>query len=122
MEVEIKKSKIHGKGIFAKKDLKKGEIVLRWHPIKLTPEETKNLIEKQKEHTISNKEGYYWMQPPEKYMNHSCDPNTDMNTDDFYDIAIKDIKKGEEITSHYPNPLGKEEKCGCGSKKCKGEM
>lgn len=119
MGVEIKKSKIHGKGVFAKKNFKKGEIVLKWNPIKLTSEEERNLTKEQKEYTISNKKGHYWMQPPEKYINHSCDPNTEMNTDNFYDIAIRNIKKGEEITSHYPNPPGKEEVCNCGSKNCK---
>lgn len=120
MDIEVKKSKIHGRGVFAKRDFKKGEIVLKWNPIKLTPEEIKNLTEEQKEYTISNKEGHYWMQPPEKYINHSCNPNTEMDVNNLWDIAIKDIKEGEEITSSYLVIPGEKKICKCGSKNCKG--
>jgi len=123
MDIEIKKSKIHEKGAFAKRNFKKGEIILKWHPKKLTLAQQKNLTKKQKENTISNNKGeYFFMQSPERFVNHSCEPNTKMNTDLFQDIAIKNIKKGEEITSHYPNPVGKEEICKCGSKKCLGKF
>ena len=53
MDVEVKKSEIHGRGVFAKKDFKKGEVVMRWHPIKLSLEEEKNLTKEQEENTIS---------------------------------------------------------------------
>jgi len=33
--VVVKKSKISGKGVFASRDFKKGEIVLRWRPKKI---------------------------------------------------------------------------------------
>ena len=118
MDIIIKRSKIHGKGIFANKDFEKGEMVLKWNPTKLTLVEEENLTEEQKAYTISNKKGYYFMNSPEKFMNHSCEPNTTTDVDNFQDIAIKNIKKGEEITSSYLNE-GKE-KCNCGSKQCKG--
>jgi len=61
------------------------------------------------------------MQVPEKYVNHSCNANTRVGNQ--CDIAIRDIKKGEEITSDY----GKEGsfisfKCECGSKNCRGRI
>ena len=117
MDVEVKKSKIHGKGVFAKRDFKKGEVI-KWNPTKLTPKEEKNLTEEQKENTVSNKKGYYLMNAPEKFMNHSCASNTIMDVENLQDIVIKDIKKGEEITSSYLEDL--DEKCNCGSKKCSG--
>ena len=43
MDVIIKKSRIQGKGVFANKDFKKGEIVLRWNPKKITKEEADKL-------------------------------------------------------------------------------
>jgi len=120
MDIEVKKSKIHGNGVFAKKNFKTGEIVLKWNPVKLNPKEVAQLTEKQKEYTVSNNKGVYLMQAPEKYMNHSCDPNTKMDLDNLRDIAIKNIKKEEEITSSYLIIPGKKRKCKCGSKNCKG--
>ncbi len=35
-----------------------------------------------------------------KYMNHCCQPNT-LSTGFGFEIAIRDIRKGEEITDHY---------------------
>lgn len=42
MDVIVKKSKIDGKGVFAARDFKKGEIVIKWDiSHELTPEEVK---------------------------------------------------------------------------------
>lgn len=59
------------------------------------------------------------MQEPEKYTNHSCDSNT--KAKNFCDVAIKDIKKGEEITVDYTEALtpGTKMECNCKSKSCK---
>jgi len=61
-------------------------------------------------------------QSPEKYVNHSCDANTFEK--DFCDIALKNIKKGEEITSDYGGAKVSEPhfKCNCKSKKCKQQI
>ena len=55
-----------------------------------------------------------------KYLNHSCEPNV-LNRGNF-DIAKKDIGKGEELTYDYrPILIGNEKlKCNCGSRRCGG--
>lgn len=58
----------------------------------------------------------------EKYMNHSCDPNTYWLDDDTM-IASRDILPGEEITYDYATteitvPFQME--CNCGSENCRG--
>ncbi|PIP76091.1 hypothetical protein CO134_00330 [Candidatus Kuenenbacteria bacterium CG_4_9_14_3_um_filter_39_14] len=56
--------------------------------------------------------------PPERYINHSCNPNTEVI--DNCDMAIRDIKKGEEITSDYSKDNAVIHfRCNCGSKNCK---
>lgn len=62
---------------------------------------------------------YVIMQEPEKYVNHSCEPNT--TTQNFCDVAIRDIKRGEEITGDYNEELPPDAHmvCNCGSKKCR---
>jgi len=61
---------------------------------------------------------------PEDFINHSCNPNTKINFNTMNFVAIKDIKKGEEITYNYLTTeydLVKQKtdfKCECGSKNC----
>ena len=114
MDIVVKKSKINGKGIFAKRDFKKGEVILKWNPKKLTKEEVDKLTIKQKYYLYQEKNKYFLMQPPEKYVNHSCIANTVAKNKS--DIATRNIKKNEEITSSYANLNFK---CKCGSRNCK---
>lgn len=58
------------------------------------------------------------MQPPERYVNHSCDPNTKAINNS--DVAVRDIKIDEEITSDYTGSVSKSFQCRCGSKNCRG--
>ncbi|HMQ10792.1 MAG TPA: SET domain-containing protein [Oligoflexia bacterium] len=57
-----------------------------------------------------------------KYMNHSCDPNT-LSPGLKFDIAIKDIQAGEEITTDYSS-LNLEEtlNCACGIGHCREQI
>ena len=58
--------------------------------------------------------------------NHSCDPNcdTDIIKGKIYIMALRDIKKGEEITYDYGFEFDKDDYkdhvCKCGSKNCIG--
>jgi len=56
---------------------------------------------------------------PERFVNHSCNPNTYHK--EKKDIAIRNIKKGEEITSDYSvNGINNWKiKCLCKSKNCR---
>lgn len=57
-----------------------------------------------------------------RFMNHSCAPNC-LATDAGYEIAIRDIEAGEELTNDYAN-LGMQMQerihCGCGAAACRG--
>lgn len=99
-EVIVKQSSIHGKGIFAARDFKSGEIVLRWDTsIILSDDEVAKLSDDEKRYVNFMEGVHVYMQEPERYMNHSRDANTIAKM--FRDIAIRDIKEGEEITSNY---------------------
>jgi len=117
----VKKSNIEGRGVFANKDFKKGEIVLKWNTSnKLTKEEVDKLEKNEKKY-VTFIDGVYTLIPkPERYVNHSCEPNTHVKNK--CDVAIKDIKKGEEITGDYSEDLvlGEEMNCNCKSKNCRG--
>jgi uncharacterized protein len=120
-DVIVKKSKIEGKGVFANRDFKKGEVVMKWDTsIILTKKEVSNLPESEKRYVNSSQDKYFLQQSPVRFVNHSCDPNTKV-VDGSFDIAIKEIKKGDEITSNYPSLLASNgvTKCNCGSNNCK---
>jgi len=54
-----------------------------------------------------------------KYINHNCDPNT-ISTGYGFEIAIKDIYPGDEITDEYGIfNLESTFKCECGSPQCR---
>lgn len=57
-----------------------------------------------------------------KYMNHSCAPNT-LSPGLKFDIAIRDIEKGEEVTTDYSSlNLEEDLNCCCQSKQCRGTI
>ncbi len=120
----IKESSIQGTGIFAAKDFKKGEIILKWDLTNtLSKEEVDKKSDEEKRHITFLNNKYTIMQSPEKFVNHSCNANT--TAKNFCDIAIKDIKKGDEITGDYNEnalPNSNYMTCNCKSKNCKKKI
>ncbi len=119
-DVVVRKSGIHGKGVFAARDFRKGEVVLKWDTSnELTEKELRTLPEKKKKYVICLDGRYVLMKPPETYVNHSCDNNVIAKS--HCDVAIRDIRKGEEITSDYSRECDKSfrMKCSCGSRNCR---
>ena len=116
-DVFVAPSRIDNKGVFVTRDFKKGEIVLSWNPKPLGKTKFDDLTSEQK-HDFYEKNGEcFLMQPPERFVNHSCEANTRVG--DFCDVAIKDIKAGEEVTSDYGDNYRVPFVCRCGSKNCR---
>jgi len=123
-KVFVKGSSIQGKGVYASKSFKNGEIVLVIDdshvvidPSKLTKEQN----EYDCDYLANGK--VVLMQEPEKYINHSCDPNTYVKTINGVRqvLAMHDIKPDDEITYDYSmNGYNDGKfKCACGSKNCR---
>jgi hypothetical protein len=83
----IKKSNVDGLGVFATEDIKEGNVMGVSHI---------------KEHKA---EDGYWRTPLGGFINHSINPNCEKIknrfTNNLFLMAIKDIKKGEELTVYY---------------------
>ncbi|MBT4838055.1 MAG: SET domain-containing protein-lysine N-methyltransferase [Methylococcales bacterium] len=93
IDVYFGKSKIHGNGLFAKKQFKKDEIIGK---IDCKP------TDKDGPHVLwmnELTEGYLVLNEL-KYINHSTKPNA-CYYDDFTVVALKTIKKNDEITHNY---------------------
>ena len=115
----VKKSKINKKGVFAARDFRKGEVVLKWNPKNLGKSEIEKVKDNQKHYLYKvGKNKFFLMQPPEKFVNHSCEANTQVKNS--CDVAVRNIKKGEEITSDYGKGGSVSFVCQCGSKNCRG--
>jgi hypothetical protein len=99
----LKESKIgqfdDGIGVFANQDFKKGEIVIKWDLKILSDEEYKNLPEYEKINFCHQRNGIRWLYPdPERHVNRFHTPNVVPDFEKQANIALRDIKKGEELS------------------------
>lgn len=138
---EVRASKIHNKGVYATKEIPKGTYIIEYKGEKITKEEAERRLDetlkRHKKNPEENAAVYIFELNDEydldgdipdndaKYINHSCDPNCDfeIKEDRIWLYAIKDIKKGEELTYNYGFDFDEEyadHPCKCGSKNCVG--
>lgn len=99
-DIIIGKGDLDGKAIYAGKDFKKGEVVIKYQLKALTISEHSSLPKKEKQFTHSHWGKMYLYSKPERYVNHSDNPNTRQDLKRKCDIALRDIKKGEMITTN----------------------
>ena len=131
---KIKKSSIDnkGRGLYASKDIKEGTKIIDYIGKIITNKEA------DESDKFDNKKKIYLFNLNKKFsldgdfsyniaglINHSCDNNCDYNGKGLkiWITAIKDIKKGEEITCDYGFSFDEDYKqfpCKCGSKNCCG--
>ena len=121
--VIVRPSPIHGLGVFAARRFGSGEFILR-------PDESRVLTdtavlpeaERKYRYDLPGK-SILWL-PPERYVNHSCEPNAYVKTVGGVRVvlAMREIKRDEEITLDYRLDGFSETQwdCSCGSKRCNG--
>ncbi len=138
---KLKKSKVHGSGIFATKDIQKGKRIIEYIGEKVPRSEGNKRSEKRiKKYLGSEKEGSVYifelnskydidgspLYNKARYINHSCNPNCEVDIIDgkIWISSIKKIKKGEELNYDYGYEFDKDDYkdhvCMCGSKECIG--
>lgn len=122
--VVVKKSRISGKGVFSSRSFRKGQVILEMddsHVVTDPSKVTKEQHEFELDYLSDGK--IVVMQVPERYINHSCDPNSYVKTVNGIRkvFAMRDINKGDEIVGDY-SINGYNEgtfKCRCGSENCR---
>lgn len=139
-KVILKRSSIHNAGLFAGEDIAKGTRIIEYVGEKISGKEADRRIDAQYDNHRKDKVNgavymfelnlRYWIDGNVPYntarhINHSCSPNaeTDIIRGRIWIIAIKDIKKGEEITYNYGYDLNEDFKnhpCLCGASNCVG--
>lgn len=138
--IKLRKSIIHGNGVFAIRDITKGTNVIEYVGNKVTKEEADIIANIHMEKHLSNPSlngAVYLFELNEEYdldgdveyntakwINHSCEPNCEIEIKDdrVWIVSLVDVKKGEEITYNYGYDIEdyKDHPCKCNSKKCVG--
>lgn len=119
-DIVVRESEIHGNGVFANRDFKKGEVVIRWETCSriITEQEFRALSEENKRITSYHNGEYVLFDSPGRYLNHSCDSNT--KAENYCDVAVRDIHEGEEITCDYIlEKVPSDFSCNCQSPNCR---
>lgn len=115
-----------GFGVFARSFIPKGTIVYIKDPLEITISPGDLRLDLPDMRALVDR--YSYLEPTgvkviswdlAKYVNHNCDPNT-ISTGYGFEIAIRDIYEGDEITDDYGLlNIEKPMTCSCGSSKCR---
>ena len=118
----VKDSSIHGRGIFAARDITPGEVILDWSECMetLTELDVERLSADQRKRVSFIDGKCILFKPPACWVNHSCDANARGTSG--RDVAIRPIKRGEEITVDYvlEKVPDLNFQCNCGFQSCRG--
>ena len=130
---KVKKSNIDKRGLYASKNIKAGEKIIEYVGKLISKKETESNPKFDNERDIYlfnlnekwDLDGdYHWNTA--RLINHSCNPNCEVEGKGLklWISAIKDIKKGEELSYDYGFSYSKEDLknfvCKCGSVNCCG--
>jgi len=118
--VEVRQSTISGRGVFARRQFRKGETVLAWDLSRKIPRDGVDSLSSKERHFLNpfDDASFVLLGEPERYVNHSCANNT--RVEQFTDIAVRDILPGEEITSDYRSGgAAVDFVCRCGAPNCR---
>lgn len=120
--ITIKDSSIHGRGVFAARDISPGEVLIDWEECKerLTENDVEQLSLEERKRVSFIDGQHILLKPPACWVNHSCDANARGTSG--RDVAIRAIKSGEEITVDYvlEKVPDLNLRCNCGSQCCRG--
>ncbi len=139
--IQVRRSGVHGKGVFALQPIARGEVVieykgeviswpeaLRRHPHDPSDPNHTFYFHIDDKHVIDAKVGGN----AARWINHACQPNCEADEVDgrVFIKALRAIRPGEElfydyglvIDERYTPKLKKQFECRCGSKACRGTM
>lgn len=97
--VRIGEGDLHGRGVFAARDFREGEIVIAYRLRPLSESEFEALSAEEKDFVHSHFGKKYLYSEPERFVNHSENPNTRQDLIARCDIAARPIRSGEQITT-----------------------
>jgi len=138
----VRRSGIHGRGVFAARKIRKGTCILEYKGRRSTWDDAMKRPDSNPEdpaHTVLFGLDDGTVLDPRvrgnaaRWINHSCDPNCDSYEDEEGRVFIearRTIRPGEELSYDYQleidEPLTKRERalyaCHCGARSCRGSL
>jgi hypothetical protein len=139
--IQVRRSGVHGKGVFALQDLAEGETLIEYVGEVISWDEAQD----RHPHDPNDPNHTFYFHVNEdrvidalhggnssRWINHSCNPNceADETNDRIFIKAIRNIAAGEElnydygliIDEPYTKKLKAEYPCWCGAKNCRGTL
>jgi SET domain-containing protein len=139
--IQVRRSGVHGKGVFALQDIAEGETLIEYVGEVISWEEAQY----RHPHDPNDPNHTFYFHVNEdrvidalhggnssRWINHSCDPNceADEDNDRIFIKAIRNISAGQElnydygliIDEPYTKKLKAEYPCWCGSANCRGTL
>jgi uncharacterized protein len=127
-DVEIRVTP-HGRGVFALRDFKRGELILEFKgKIYFTEQMPRGFYSKSNHFLQVDKNQYLGpSRTPDNYVNHSCNPNSAVLFEGGYFLrSIRPIRVGEEISFDYSTTMDEENRwtmrCACSHVKCRNTI
>lgn len=105
-KLEVRGTKKYGKGVFAKEDIRKDELLAVFGGYVMTIQEEEKLPSFMNDYGLQISRDFVLGIKKKaevsdaEYFNHSCDPNAGFHGQIFL-VAMRDVEKGEEITFDY---------------------
>ncbi len=127
-DVEVRASSIEGLGVFAARSFRAGE---RIRPINVVREITPTAplredLGERADHCDYPDGKVVLLGAPDRYINHSCDPNAYVcyEGEQPFLMAKRDIAEGQEVTCDYNINItaGTAWPCHCGAARCRGTV
>ena len=139
--IQVRKSGVHGKGVYAVRPIKKGETIIEYVGEIITWDEAL----RRHPHDPSDPNHTFYFHIDEgrvidakfggnasRWINHACAPNCEADDDGerVFIKALRNILPGEElfydyglvIEERYTPALKRQYACRCGDKRCRGTM
>src|SRR5882757_7195636 len=139
--IEVRRSGVHGLGVFAAKSIAKGTRIIEYVGERVSHDEADRRYE---EKEVNDSHTFLFIVDSKtvidagtdgndaRFFNHSCDPNCESTVEKkrVYIEAIRDIEAGAELTYDYqihredddPENIDEVFACRCGFAQCRGTM
>lgn len=119
--LSVRPSSINGRGLFADQNIFEGDVILEWRDnAEIISKQEADRLPPEEQRFLSVIDGQNVLfKNLARFVNHSCNPNAEGRNG--RDVAIRSIRKDEEITVDYltENVPDLDIRCNCGSPNCR---
>jgi len=135
--IEVRKSGVHGRGVYATKPISKGARIIEYTGKRILWEDVPNDLDDPHTFLFGLDDGKEVIDPTTggneaRWINHSCGPNCEAIEENgrVFIYALRNLRPGEELFYDYAlqvdepitSETEQESKCFCGTSRCRGTM